>query len=64
MEAYANQLSSPAVSWDKLPDEEIALLAQKGNQEAEEYLLRKTRRFISGPDRISYRAERRCDSRV
>ncbi len=46
MEAYAKELSSPAVSWDKLPDEEIALIAQKGNREAEEYLLRKYQKMV------------------
>jgi len=46
MEAQANQLTVEVVSWDELPDEEIVLLAQRGNRDAEEYLIRKYQKMV------------------
>ncbi len=47
MEAYAKQMTLSSISWDKLSDEEIALLAQNGNEEAENYLLIKYQKMVS-----------------
>ena len=46
MEAYARQIRLPESPWDNLTDEEIVLLAQAGNSDAEEYLLQKYEKMV------------------
>jgi len=46
MGAHADQLTATAINWDKLTDEEIVSIAQKGNRDAEEYLIRKYQKMV------------------
>ena len=59
MEAYARQIRLPESPWDNLTDEEIVLLAQAGNSDAEEYLLQKYEKMVYTWTRsFSYRVEK------
>jgi RNA polymerase sporulation-specific sigma factor len=46
MGAHADQLTATAINWDNLTDEEIVSIAQKGNRDAEEYLIRKYQKMV------------------
>ncbi|NMB38404.1 MAG: RNA polymerase sporulation sigma factor SigH [Firmicutes bacterium] len=46
MEAHAKQLAVSDTPFDQLSDEELAIIAQSGNLEAEEYLLYKYQRMV------------------
>lgn len=46
MGARTDQLTAPAIEWDKLTDEEIVRIAQQGNRDAEEHLIRKYQKMV------------------
>lgn len=46
MGTRTDQLTAPAIEWDKLTDEEIVRIAQQGNRDAEEHLIRKYQKMV------------------